>query len=80
MTVTLDPVSEKRIQDELAKGRYRAPVEVIAHALDLLEAERGGLEALATRLQHSFDQSERGETYTPQEARALLADRLSARQ
>lgn len=40
MTLTLDPVTEQRIQREIELGPYRAPAEVIAHALDLLAVER----------------------------------------
>lgn len=75
---------EQRIQQELASGRYREASEVIAHALDLLEAERVELEerrsGLVRKLEKSFAQSERGETYSPEEARAILAERRAARQ
>lgn len=84
MSLTLDPTTEQRIQQELARGRYREPAEVIAHALDLLEAERAELEerrsGLVRKLAKSFEQSERGETYSPEEARAMLAERRAARQ
>jgi len=84
MTLTLDSATQQRIQEELARGRYREPAEVIAHALDLLEAERIEMEerrlGLVRRLEQSFAQSERGETYSPEEARAVLAERRAARQ
>ena len=83
MTLTLDSAMEQRIQQELARGRYQEPVEILAHALDLLDAERTDLEArrsgLLGRLEESFAQSERGETYSPDEVRALLAERRAAR-
>jgi len=84
MTVILDSATEQRIQQELASGRYREPSEVIAHALNLLQAERVELEerrsGLVRKLEKSFAQSERGETFSPEEARAILAERRAARQ
>ncbi len=83
MTLTLDAATEQRIQQELARGRYREPADVIAHALDLLDAERSDMairrSALLNRLEESFAQSELGETYAPQEARTLLKERRAAR-
>ena len=40
MAITLDPATEQRIQRELDRGHYASPAEVIAQALDLLEAEQ----------------------------------------
>jgi hypothetical protein len=39
MTVTLDPQLEERIQREIDRGHYRAPLEVIAHVFSLLDAQ-----------------------------------------
>jgi Arc/MetJ-type ribon-helix-helix transcriptional regulator len=39
MILTLDPATEQRIQREMERGHYREPAEVIAHALNLLQAE-----------------------------------------
>jgi antitoxin ParD1/3/4 len=65
VNLTLDPATEQRIQRELDRGHYREPAEVIAHALNLLEAEEEWLEmskhALNARLEESMAQVERGE-------------------
>jgi len=39
MTLTLDPMTEQRIQREIELGHYREPAEVVAHAVALLDAE-----------------------------------------
>jgi Arc/MetJ-type ribon-helix-helix transcriptional regulator len=87
MSLALDPAAEARIRRELDRGRFREPAEVIAHALDLLEAEEAAedwllrnRDAVNQRLDVSFAQSERGESYSPEEARALLAKRQTARE
>ncbi len=86
MSLALDPATEARIQREFDRGRYREPSEVIARALDLLEAEEAAedwlirnREAINQRLDISFAQSERGESFSPEEARTLLAERRTAR-
>jgi hypothetical protein len=51
------------------------------HALDLLAAEEDWLhlnkKAIQQHLEESFAQAERGETYTPEEARKMLATHRS---
>jgi Arc/MetJ-type ribon-helix-helix transcriptional regulator len=84
MSLTLDdPIIEQRIQRVLARGVYPEPAEVMSHALDLLEAEEDWLlrnrEAIIERLEVSFAQAERGESYSPEEARTILAERRAAR-
>ena len=44
MNLALDPATEERIQRELERGHYSEPAEVIAHALNLLQAEEEWLE------------------------------------
>lgn len=65
MAITLDPATEQRIQRELDRGRFSSPAEVIAEALDLLEAENDWLDiskhALSARLEESMAQIDRGE-------------------
>jgi Arc/MetJ-type ribon-helix-helix transcriptional regulator len=64
MNLTLDPVTEQRIQREIDLGHYRDPAEVIARAISLLEAEENWLlenkDALNQRLEESMAQIERG--------------------
>ena len=83
MSLVLDPATEARIQQEFATGRYAAPADLLNQALDLLEAERRDLAArraaIVARLDESYAQSERGEGYSPEEARAILAERRAAR-
>ena len=83
MAITLDPATEQRIQHQLSRGAFAEPSELLAHALDLVEAEEDWLlrnkQAIQTHLKESFAQSERGETYSAEECRAMLAERRSAR-
>jgi Arc/MetJ-type ribon-helix-helix transcriptional regulator len=77
MTLTLDPATEARLQRELANGQYNEPSELLAHALDLIEAERTDLAVRRTqiiaRLEESIAQGERGEVYTETQVRARMA-------
>lgn len=83
MTLTLDAATEQRLQRELATGHFSGPSELIAHALDLMVAEREELAVrraqIVARLEESYAQSERGETYSSEEARVILAKRRIAR-
>jgi Arc/MetJ-type ribon-helix-helix transcriptional regulator len=86
MALTLDPATEARIQRELARGHYSAPDEVINRALDLLDSEaqandwlHHNREAINDRLDISFAQAERGESYSPEEALKILSERRLAR-
>ena len=84
MTLALDPAAEQIIQRELARGHYREPADVIAHALKLLEAERQWLEtskpALNARLEESIAQIDRGEGIPGDQILDVLAARRQARQ
>jgi len=88
MPLALDPATEQRIQRELARGPYREPAELINRALDLLESQENWLtrnkEAINQRLEESMAQAARGQTYSPEQARALLRqdrqERASRRQ
>jgi predicted transcriptional regulator len=90
MTLTLDPALEKRIQQELARTGYDDPAKLIAHALDLLEAEPTAAEPLTEEMEDwglrnkdainraldvSFAQASRGEFYTPEQVQARLPNR-----
>jgi len=39
MAIILDPQTEERIQRQLDCGAFREPAELLAHALDLVEAD-----------------------------------------
>jgi Arc/MetJ-type ribon-helix-helix transcriptional regulator len=90
MTLTLDAATEQLLQQELAAGRFREPSELIAHALDLVKAERDtsdamndwlirNKDAINRGLDESFAAKERGESYSPEEAETILAQRRAAR-
>jgi len=87
MTLTLDPVTEQRLHQELATGQYREPNQLIAHALDLVRDEREQMEDWLTRnreaiiadLEETDAQAARGEGYAPEEAKAMLAEHRAAR-
>jgi len=91
MTLTLDPATEAALQRELAAGHYTEPLELIAHALDLVGAERARIpremndwllrnkDAINADLEESFAQAERGETFSPEEVRERLARLREAR-
>jgi Arc/MetJ-type ribon-helix-helix transcriptional regulator len=94
MSLILDPATEARLQRELESGAYSGPDDLLTHALDLLEAEREDTkavdqamddwllrnkEAIAIDLEESSAQAARGEGYSPEEAKALLAERRAAR-
>jgi Arc/MetJ-type ribon-helix-helix transcriptional regulator len=76
MALALNPATEQRIQRQAQLGPYHEPNELVNRALDLLESQEGWIarnrDAIHERLEDSFAQAERGELYTPEEARRLL--------
>jgi Arc/MetJ-type ribon-helix-helix transcriptional regulator len=78
MSISLDRVNEERIQREINRGHFRDPQEVIARALDLLEAQEEWLlenkAEISRKIEASFEQMERGEYVSGAEARQLLAE------
>jgi len=78
MAVNLNPATEQRIQRQAELGPFHEPDEVVNRALDLLESQESWIarnrDAISERLEHSWAQAERGEVYTAEEARALLAE------
>jgi len=86
MAITLDATTEERIQRQLDRGAFREPAELLAHALDLVEAEAvhedwllRNKEAINAGLDRTFAQAARGEGHSPQESRALLAQHRASR-
>ena len=82
MAITLDAAIEQRIQRQLDRGAFREPAELLAHALDLVEAEAmqedwlvRNKEAINADLDKSFAQAARGEGYTEEKLRARMAER-----
>jgi len=86
MAITLDDHLEQRIQRQLDRGASREPNELLAHALDLVEAEAvqedsllRNKEAINAHLDRTFSQAARGEGYSPEESRALLSRHRASR-
>jgi len=86
MAITLDAAIEQRIQRQFDRGTFREPAELLAHALDLVEAEAAeedwllrNKEAINADLDRTFAQAERGEGYSPEQSRALLAQHRASR-
>ena len=83
MAITLSPKTEERIEREMARGTYRDSGELIAHALDLVEAEEGWLTrnraAIEGRLAESFGQAGRGQGYSIEETKELLEQHRARR-
>ena len=79
MAITLDSATEHRVRQELERGVFSSPDEVISQALDLLEAERdwfdGDRIALDARLKESIAQIERGEGIPGDRLLETLAER-----
>jgi Arc/MetJ-type ribon-helix-helix transcriptional regulator len=82
MKFALDEATEQRIRRELERGHYREPAEVIARALELLEAEEEWLTsrrlALQARLEQSMGQIDRGEGIPGDRVLEVLAERREA--
>jgi len=87
MTLDLDPAVEARLQRQLARGPYTEPSALIPHLLELAEETEQSAEdwllrnrdAIRADLDESFAEEVRGESYSPEEARAFLAERRAAR-
>jgi predicted transcriptional regulator len=79
MTLNLDPATEQLLQQELATGRYREPSDLIAHALDLVKAERADLTSrraqIVAEIDESLAQLDRGEFVTEDQLRTRIASR-----
>ncbi len=86
MAITLDPATEQRIQRQFDRGAFREPAELLAYALDLIEAEEAeqdwllrNKEAINASLDVTFAQAERGEGFSIEECCAMMAERRSSR-
>jgi Arc/MetJ-type ribon-helix-helix transcriptional regulator len=87
MTLDLDPATEARLQRQLARGPYTEPSALITHLLELAEETEQTAEdwllrnrdAIRADLDESFAAEARGESYSMEEAEAILAQRRAAR-
>jgi hypothetical protein len=79
MAVTLDPATEQPIQRKIEQGHFRSPEQGIARAPDLLDEDEAWspneLEELNRHLSASLASADRGELYTGEQARRILAQR-----
>lgn len=77
MNVSLDQMTEQRIQREMERGHFHSPEEVIAQALSLLEEQQEWLlsnrDDIRDRIEASFEQVQRGEYLSGDDARSKLA-------
>ncbi len=83
MAITLDSVTEQRIERQLLRGAFAEPAELLAHALDLVEAEEDWLlqnrEAIRAGLKQSFGEAARGEGCSLEEFEAAASERRANR-
>ncbi len=77
MTLTPTPANEERIQYLMDSGEFATVDDVLAAALDRLAVDRIvqdiGLAEFQRMLDEGWEQAERGETMSGDEARAYLA-------
>jgi Arc/MetJ-type ribon-helix-helix transcriptional regulator len=81
--ITLDPQTERRIQQELSRGNYTEPSDLINHALDLLNTDEHLTADDRARFDNFLDlrmaEAAKGKLYTAAEAKDILAERRAAR-
>jgi Arc/MetJ-type ribon-helix-helix transcriptional regulator len=82
MEITLTPEQERLVAEVLQTGGYQSPNEVVGCALEMLRSEQQWLQEykhpINEKIQRGFDQFERGEYFTAEEARAVMAQRKAA--
>lgn len=82
MTITLPPEHEELIAKAMETGAYQDPTEVIGRALEVLNSENEWLNdqraEIAGKIEGAFEQFERGEFLTAEDAKADMAKRKSA--
>ncbi len=64
MNIHLTPESEKLVNEQLARGDFRSPEEVIEHALEVLHSEGEWIEdnkdSINNKIERAFRQFEEG--------------------
>ena len=78
MDVHLSSHTEKLLNKELVRGRFRTPEEVIERALELLHSEQEWKDSVHDKIEEGWAQLERGELLTPQQSRDDMEKRKSA--
>ena len=83
MSLSLDPQTEQRIQQEAARGPYADPADLLNHALDLISADRHFTPEERARFDEFLDERmaeyTRGEGIPGDKAREILAARRAER-
>ena len=76
MTVVLNPGDEALIEQQMKKGDYKAPADVIHLALEYLSQSQDWLlnnsEDVNQAIKEGLDQAEQGELHSPEESLRLL--------
>ena len=79
MAITLKPEHERLIAQAIESGAYQTADDVIAHALAVLQAEDEWLlehkSEIVEKIDRGLSQLERGDVYSPEQARAELQKR-----
>jgi Arc/MetJ-type ribon-helix-helix transcriptional regulator len=78
MNVHLTDRSEKLLNEELTRGEFGSPEEVIEHALELLHSEDKWRDSVRNHIEEGWAQLERGELLTAEESRADMEKRKAA--
>jgi Arc/MetJ-type ribon-helix-helix transcriptional regulator len=85
MDVRLDEASTEIVQRELERGAFATAEDAVAAGLKLLELHAmddwllRNREYVQAALEESFAAAERGESYSPEESRALLEQHRALR-
>jgi putative addiction module CopG family antidote len=82
MEITLTPEQERLVAEVLQTGGYRSPNEVVGYALEMLRSEQQWFQdykhLIDEKIQRGFDQFERGDFFTAEQARVVMAQRKAA--
>ena len=83
MTIHLKPEMEALIQKDVERGPYQSADEFVAHAVQMLHEREQWLTdnrtGIAAKIEHGFDQAERGELVDGDEAFQQLRQRHEER-
>jgi Arc/MetJ-type ribon-helix-helix transcriptional regulator len=78
----LTPQSEEFVNEQLERGTFRSPEEVIERALEVFRSENEWLhdhkDLIRDKIERAFGQFERGEFLSAEESRADMEQRKSA--
>jgi hypothetical protein len=82
MDVHLTALSEKFVNEQLARGAFRSPEQVIERALEVLRCENEWLhdhrDLIRDKIERAFGQFENGEFLSAEESRADMEQRKNA--